>query len=186
MELTGEVVRAKAAEYEGEHALFAVEDEQVEGLPGAFASGNFGWRDAEWVVQWYYRRSLGAVPNAERRAREDAYDENDYEAVRDALAAASEAETALEGLDHLTELSGVDVGVGSAFLMFLDPEANIVVGDREWGTLHRAGELDDPMPADLTRADYGTYLEVCHELGERFDCSMWTLYRALWRLGDGV
>jgi hypothetical protein len=181
MELSRALVESKADEYAAEEPLYAVEAEAVETLPHALATGNFGWRDAEWVVQWYYRRYLGAFPNDRRRDREDAYGENGYEAVRDALSAAGEADTATEGIDHLTALSGVDVPVASAFLMFLDPETNIVVGDREWTMLQGAGELDGGPPDPVTTADYGTYLSVCRGLGDRFDCSMWTLYRALWR-----
>jgi hypothetical protein len=183
MELTQSAVERAATAYAEEEPLYAVEAEQIEGLGDALASGEFGWRDAEWVVQWYYRRRLGSFPNDQRRAREDAFGENDYEAVRDALAAAAGADDALGALDRLTELSGVDVGVGSAFLLYLDPEAYIVVSDREWRALAVAGELEGPVPEPITRGDYGTYLEVCRSLGERFDCSMWTLYRALWRLG---
>lgn len=183
MPLTQSVVARQAAAYAEEEPLYAVEAEEIEGLGDALASGDFGWRDAEWVVQWYYRRRLGAFPDDERRARESAYGENDYEAVRDALAAAAGVDDTLSALDRLTELSGVDVGVGSAFLLFLDPEENIVVSDREWRALTAAGELDVSVPEPITRADYGRYLDVCRSLGERFGCSMWTLYRALWRLG---
>jgi hypothetical protein len=182
MELTGSLVASKAEEYAEEEPLYAVEAEQIDGLPDALAAGEFGWRDAEWVVQWYYRRSLGAFPNDRRRAREDAYGANGYEAVRAAIRAASVAGPAVEQLEALTALAGVDVPVASAFLMFLDPERNIVVGDREWAVLQRAGELDEPVPEPITTADYEAYLGVCRALGDRFDCSMWTLYRALWRL----
>lgn len=186
MELTRSLVEAKAEEYAAEEPLYAVEAEQIDGFSEAISSGTFGWRDAEWVVQWYYRRYLGAFPNERRRAVEAAYGENDYEAVRDALGAASQADGPTEGLDYLTTLAGVDVPVASAFLMFLDPEANIVVGDREWSVLVTADELPEPVPEPLQASDYETYLATCRALGDRFDCSMWTLYRALWRLWKDV
>ena len=184
MELTAERVEREAARYAEREPLYAVEAEEIEGLGPALASGEFGWRDAEWVVQWYYRRRLGAFPDRERREREAAYGENGFEAVRDALGAAAEADDARTALASLTELSGVDVGVASGFLMFLDPEAYIVVSDREWAALCAAGELDEPAPDDIGPRDYETYLARCRALGDAFGCSMWTLYRALWRLGD--
>ncbi len=185
MELTADRVEREAARYAEREPLYAVEAEEIEGLGPALAAGDFGWRDAEWVVQWYYRRRLGAFPDRERREREAAYGENDYEAVRDALAAAAEADDARAALAPLTELSGADLGVASGFLMFLDPERYLVLSDREWAALHAAGELDEPFPDELRPEHYETYLARCRELGEDFDCSMWTLYRALWRLGGG-
>ena len=183
MALTAERVEREAARYAEREPLYTVEAEELEGLGSALASGDFGWRDAEWVVQWYYRRQLGGFPNRERREREAAYGENDYEAVRDALAAAAEAADARSALAPLTALSGVDVGVASAFLMFLDPAAYIVVSEREWDALHAADELDEPVPEEVGPRAYETYLARCRALGDAFGCSMWTLYRALWRLG---
>ncbi|MDZ7701569.1 MAG: hypothetical protein U5J98_05595 [Halobacteriales archaeon] len=183
MTLTRAAVEEAAAAYAESEPLYTVEAEEIEGLGPALASGEFGWRDAEWVVQWYYRRRLGEVPNRERREREAAYDENDYEAVRDALAAAAGADDDLEALDALTGLAGVDVGVASAFLLFLDPEQYLVVSDREWRALAAAGELDGPVPDPLTPEDYGAYLEAARAVADRLDCTLWTLYRALWRLG---
>ncbi|MFB6353851.1 MAG: hypothetical protein ABEJ92_07165 [Halobacteriales archaeon] len=182
MELTRSLVESKAEEYAAEEPLYAVEAEQVRGLPAAFATGDFGWRDAEWVVRWHYRRYLGAIPNDRRRAAEGAFGENEYEAVQDALVAAAGAADPLDALDDLTALSGVDVPVASAFLLFLDPEANLVVGEREWTVLHAAGELEGSQPDPIGPADYGEFLDAGRAVGDRLDVSMWTLYRALWRL----
>ena len=182
MELTSEVVRAKAAEYDAEHALFAVEAEQVEGLPGAFASGDFGWRDAEWVVRWYYRRYLGDYPEERRRAAEAAFGENDYEAVRSAISGALDAPDDAEAVRRLTDLDGVDVPVAAAFLMFADPGAYVVVGEREWAVLREAGVLDGPYPDPPSVDEYLAYLDTCRAVADRTDCDLWTLYRGLWRL----
>lgn len=186
MALSRSLVETKAAEYADEEPLYAVEAEQIESLPGAFASGEYGWRDAEWVVQWYYRRSLGAYPDDRRRAREAAYAENDFEAVREAIATARAADEPAAALEALLDLEGVDVGVASAFLLFSDPSSYGVVGPREWRALRGADELDEPVPDPLTVRDYTRYLGVCRRLAERCDCDQWTLYRALWRLGDEV
>jgi len=180
--LTRSLVEAKAEEYAAVEGLHAVEDEQLETLPAALAAGDYGWRDVEWVVRWTYRRYLGAYPDDRRRAVESAFGENGFEAVRDALAAAGAADTPAEALDALTDLAGVDVVVASALLMFLDPAAYLVGGDREWTVLHEAGELDGPFPEPVTAADYRRYLETARAVADRLDCPLWTLYRALWRL----
>ena len=200
MTLTRSVVETKAAAYEREEPLYVVEQENVDLLPAAFARGEFGRRDAEWVVRWYYRRHLGAFPDAERRSVEEEFEHNEFEDVRDALADAVDAASSSDATDgeadaagddlvdvtaaieRLTALRGVDVPVASAFLMFVDPERFIVVGDREWGVLREHDELARPYPDPPTVAEYGTYLRTCRELAERFECRLWTLYRGLWRL----
>ncbi|WP_336037609.1 hypothetical protein [Halobacterium yunchengense] len=183
MELTRDVVETRAAEYADEEPLYAVEREQVETFPDAVRDGEYGWRDAEWVLQWYFRRFLGAYPDAERRAVEAAFGENDYEALRDALDAAVSAEAVAARVDALTGLAGVDVRVASAFLQFLFPERHVVVGDREWGVLVAADELADPYPDALDAADYETFDDACLALQQRLGVDAWALYRALWRLG---
>lgn len=182
MDLTRSVVEATAAEYRREEPLAAVEDEHVEILPEMFATGEFGRRDAEWVVQWYYRRYLGAYPDAERRAAESRFGDNDFESVLQALTDAAATDDAIERLRTLTTLDGVDVPVGSAFLQFLDPETAVVVGDREWAVLRVAEHLSEPYPDPPSVDDYERYLGVCRTLCDRFDCDGVTLSRALWRL----
>ena len=176
-------VEAAVEAYPDRQPLAAVEREHLELLPKAFAEGDFGWRDAEWVIQWYYRRFLGAVPDDKRRAREDAYDENDYEAVQDAIAGAVEAEGAAAKLEHLTALSGVGVEVGSAFLQFIEPDDYVVVGEREWTVLRAAGELDGDYPAPPSVQEYERYLDACRTVADRCDSDPRAVYRALWVLG---
>lgn len=184
MELTADLVAEKCSEYPDHQPLSAVEEEHLEMLPNTFASGDYGWRDAEWVVQWYYRRLLGGYANAERRAAEESYDENTYEDVHVAIAGAVEAETAADKLESLTALSGVDVPVATAFLQFLAPDRYVVVSQREWGALHRAGELDDEYPDPPAIADYQRYLETVQSVADRCDCDVQALYRALWLFGE--
>ncbi|MFT4922602.1 MAG: hypothetical protein ACI8XM_001819 [Haloarculaceae archaeon] len=183
MDLTPSLVARTAAAYEEVQPLYAVEEEHREMLPEMLAGGDFGWRDPEWIVQWYYRRFLGAYPDDRRRAREDAYDENTYEEVRDAISGALDADDVAAKLDSLTALSGVDVPVGSAFCQFLHPDRYLVVSEREWEPLRAAGELDGPYPDPPSVAAYETYLGACRTVAERCDCSLWTLYRALWTVG---
>lgn len=182
MNLTRSLVETEAAAYRRQEPLYAVEREQIETLGTAFEEGEFGWRDAEWPVRWYYRRFLGDVPHDERRYREERFARNDFEAVRDAVTDAAAAADAATRLERLTDLEGVDVPVASAFLFFFDPDASVVVGEREWTVLEDAGVLAAPYPDPPSIGEYERYLEGCRTLAERFDCDMWTLYRALWRL----
>lgn len=183
MDLTAEVVADAIDEYRAVQPLSAVEAEHLEMLPDTFASGDYGWRDPEWVVQWYYRRFLGAYPDEERRAAEYAYGENTYEDVHAAIDGAVAADETAEKLQHLTALEGVDVPVASAFLQFMHPDAYVVVGERTWSVLHEAGELDGPYPDPPSVPAYERHLERCRAIAERCDCSLWGLYRALWVLG---
>ena len=181
MELTRSLVVDAAAAYRAEEPLYPVEREQVETLSDAFATGAFGRRDAEWVVRWYYRRYLGDYPDAERRAAEERFERNDARAVRAAVTDAATAADAAEAVATLTRLSGVDVPVASAFLMFADPERTAVVGEREWTVLREASALRDPYPDPPSVAEYETYLRACRALTDRLDCDGWTLYTVLWR-----
>lgn len=185
MELIAQVVDETAREYPDVQPLSAVEREHVELLPGTFERGDFGWRDAEWVVQWYFRRFLGAYPDAERRAVEAAYGENGFDDVRAAIAAAVEADETGDKLAQLTTLAGVDVPIGSAFLQFMDPDHYVVVGEREWTALREVGAIEDDYPDPPTAPEYERYLGTCRTLADRCDCDLWDLYRALWVLSSG-
>lgn len=181
MELSRSVVAERAEEYRQSEPLVSVEEQHLDILPSMFEDGEFGRRDVEWVVRWYFRRFLGAYPDADRRRREEQFLENDFERVRSVLVDLASVEVD-EALDRLTALDGVDVPVASAFLHFSDPDSYIVVGEREWSVLFEAGELSDPYPDPPSPAAYETYLETCRTLADEFDCDLHTLYRALWRL----
>ncbi len=183
MELTAERIAEKRGEYPAAQPLSTVEEEHREMLPETFASGDYGWRDAEWVVQWYYRRFLGAYPDSERRRVEETYGTNSFEDVRAAIAGAVGAEAMADKLESLTALEGIDVPVGSAFLQFIAPDRYIVVSGREWEVLRRTGEIGDDYPDPPTVPDYERYLETTRTLASRRDCDLWGLYRALWVLG---
>ncbi len=183
MKLTREVVDERAAEYADREPLYVVEQEAIETLGDALAAGEYGWRDVEWIVRWYYRRSLGAIPDAERRVAEERFRQNEFGVVREAIEGVCAASDDDSRIERLTALSGVDVPGASAFLLFFDPDRYAVVGRREWTVLWEAGELSDPYPDPLPTTSYEEYLGCCRALGDRFDCDMWTLYRALWRLG---
>lgn len=185
MELSPSLVRERAEAYAAEEPLHTVEVEQIETLPGAFASGEFGWRDAAWVVRWYFRRFLGDYPDRDRRATEDAFGENDLETIHSVMADVLAATGVRKKLGRLADLSGVDVRVGSAFLAFAEPDEHLVLGERTWAVLHASGALPTPYPEEPAPADYETFLEAGRSVAEGLDVDLWTLYRALWRLyGD--
>lgn len=185
MELTRSLIERLSDEYQAEEPLATVADEHREMLPAAFATGEYGWRDAEWVVQWYYRRHLGAYPDRERRDAEDAFRENDSDDVRDAIAALQELDSddPAQMLARLTDLEGVDVPIASAFLHFTYPGRFVVIGEREWRALEDAGEVDEPYTVPLSVDDYFAYDEVCMGLIDELDVDAVTFSRALWRLG---
>ncbi len=184
MKLTRSLLTEKAKEYADEEPLYPVEEEGIETYPAAFTTGEFGWRDAEWVVQWHYRRFLGAYPEEEHREGEERFGENDFETVREAVVDAANGSD-LEGrIERLTELEGVDVPVASAFLQFIDPDRFLAVDGRTWGVLSESGELDGPYPDPPSVGEYREFLRVCRRIGDEFDVDIWTLYRALWRLGS--
>ncbi|AGB37232.1 hypothetical protein [Natronococcus occultus] len=183
MALSPDTVETLADEYPDEQPLAAVEDEHRELLPTTLRQGTYGRRDVEWIVQWYFRRFLGRYPDADRRAAEERFGDNEYEALETAVEDALEAESTAAKLEALTALSGVDVPVGTAFLQFLEPERYLVMSAREWAVLREHGELEAPYPEPPEASDYERYLERCRELAERCECELWTCYRALWLLG---
>ncbi|MFB6233706.1 MAG: hypothetical protein ABEH61_05550 [Haloarculaceae archaeon] len=183
MELSQSLVATKAGEYETQEPLYAVEQEQIDLFGATIRDGEYGWRDVEWVVQWYYRRYLGGYPDEQRRDSEAAFRQNDFEDVLDTLSATLESDGPGAKLRRLRTLDGVDVPVGSAFLLFMYPSRYVVVGERGWGVLREAGELSAPYPDTPSVETYLIYQDVCGELLERFGVDAWTLYRALWRLG---
>ena len=184
MELTPSLIEETATAYRTEEALYAVESDHLEILPKTFESGEYGRRDVQWPIRWYYRRHLGAFPDEKRRESESRFRDNEFDTVTERIEEARTAESSTEAVDSLTELSAVDVGVASAFLFYIDPSRYVAVGAREWHTLREAGELDGPYPGELSPADYERYLGACRRVTDRVGCDLWTLYRALWRLSD--
>lgn len=177
---TAETLEQHASRYETVQPLATVEAEHLEILPATFADGEYGWRDLEWVVQWYFRRFLGAYPNADRRAAESAFGENAYDAVHESITGAVEADSTAAKLECLVDLTGVDYPIASAFLSYLDPARYVVMGPAEWTVLADAGELEEAYPETPSLEDYRRYLEACIDIRERCNTDLWTVYRGLW------
>jgi hypothetical protein len=180
--LTGEDIDELAREYGREEPFDTVEREQIETLPDALAAGEFGWRDVEWVVRWYYRRPGLGVSDDRRRTAEEQFGDNGYEAVADAIVRAVEATDTDGKVAALTSLDGVDVPVASAFLAFLHPNEFVAVDELVWGALREVSDLSRPYPDRVTPADYGEYLAAVRTVADRANRDCWTVYRALWRL----
>ena len=189
MDLSESTVRDRARAYAEAEPLYDVERQHVETVPKTFAGEEYGRRDAQWIVRWYFRRYLGEYPDRERREREDAFRDNEFDDVIDAIDAAVDAvgvknddsPDADAALDALTALDGVDVAVASGFLQFLAPSRFVAVDRRTWAVLAAVGELDDPYPDPPSSADYRRFDDACRAVMDRTGVDAWTLYRALWR-----
>ncbi|USZ72035.1 hypothetical protein [Natronosalvus halobius] len=197
---TGELERAAVA-YEEYEPFATVENDRLETLPAAFADGSFLWKDVEWVVRWYSRRTLSNEPHpAESAFRENEWDEVET-AIETAVSAAKvdatrandtsaddrRANDTSAALEALTALEGVDVPVASAFLHYVDPERYLVVDQQLWTVMAEHASLEAPPPDPIDVEDYRRYLECCRELAREHDLGLVSLYRALWRLGnDGL
>ncbi|RLM67226.1 hypothetical protein [Halorubrum sp. Atlit-26R] len=189
MDLSESTIRDRARAYAEAEPLYDVERQHVETVPKTFAGDEYGRRDAQWIVRWYFRRYLGEYPDRERREREAAFRDNEFGDVIDALDDAVDAVGVKDddsanvagALDALTALDGVDVAVASGFLQFLAPSRFVAIDRRTWAVLAAAGELDHPYPDPPTAADYRRFDEACRAVMDRTDVDAWTLYRALWR-----
>ncbi len=183
MSLTAEDVDAYVTAYREEEPLYPVEQDSVESLPKAFRTGEYGRRDVEWVVRWYYRRYLGGYPDDERRRAEDRFSDAQFETVRDAVELAVEAEPDdyRDAMDALTALPGVDLPVASAFLAFAHPDDFLVVGDREWRVVSQLTALEESYPDPPSYAAYDRYIGASRGLAAEFDCNLRQLYMVVWR-----
>ena len=186
--------------------FYPVESEAIASLPAAFRAGEYGNRDVEWVVRWYFRRAVTDVDHAERRAVEDAVADTEPRELRGAMWDAVDAldgeggEVGEDGppaapdgerphhraLDALSQIRGVDVGVASALLWFLAPEEYLVVGEREWAVVAAltAGarfeaRLDDAYPEPMTVEAYDRYLDAVAGLTDRLGVDPWRLYMVI-------
>lgn len=171
-----------------------VEAEAIGSLGDAFRAGDYGRRDVEWVVRWYFRRRVDGIDHAERRAVEEAVEDAEPRELRgalwDAIDALDEGDSEGEGastpahhraLDALADLPGVDVAAATALLWFLDPDRFLVVGDREWRVVAALTDLDAGYPDPMTAEAYDRYLDVVRALADRLDVDHWHLYMVIQR-----
>lgn len=186
MELSPDEVEAAIEAYRSSEPLYTVESESIESLPGAFRRGEYGRRDAQWVVRWFGRRYLGQEPPGfDPTAREERFEGADFEAVRDAIDEAVDADRDEFGsaIDALTSLPGVDLPVASAFLAFANPETFVTVDPRAWRAARSLIGLEGTYPDPPTIEQYEAFLNACHVLADRYGVSPWEVYMVLWRHG---
>lgn len=111
MDATLADVEARADEhveaYRETAPFYPVEAEAVESLGDAFRAGDYGRRDVEWVVRWYFRRRVGATDHAERRAVEEAVEGTEPRELRGAL---WDAIDALDEADSGGDADAADFG----------------------------------------------------------------------------
>jgi hypothetical protein len=183
--------------------FYPVEEEAIGSLGDAFRAGDYGRRDVEWVIRWYFRRRVAAIDHDERRAVEEAVEATEPRALRGALwdaidaldeadAGRNEADTGSNpdarapahhrALDALTGIPGVDVAVASALLWFLEPDRFFVVDDREWRVVAALTDLDAAYPDPMTAAAYDRYLDATRTLCDRLDVDGWHLYMVIQRV----
>ncbi|OTE98471.1 hypothetical protein B9G38_17610, partial [Halorubrum sp. SD612] len=67
MDLTESTLRDRARAYAEAEPLYDVERQHVETVPKTFAGDEYGRRDAQWIVRWYFRRYLGEYPDRDPR-----------------------------------------------------------------------------------------------------------------------
>lgn len=183
-ELTREQVQRLCREYEREEPFYAVENERLETMPAAVRQGSLSWKDAEWLVRWYYRRHLTSAYNERRTATESGFRENDWGDVRNTLEIVIGMDDPAERVAQVAALQGTDVGVASGVLYFLDPEDDIVMGEPEWRSLEDLGERTRGYPEAARPSDYHDYRATCARLRDDLSVSFIELQRALWRLSS--
>lgn len=184
MDLTQAAFDRYLEEYRESEPLYTVEQQSIETTPDAFRNDDFGPRDAEWIVRWYFRRYLGAYPHRDRRNAEEAFAETDFRTMRttilDAVDAVEIGDTA-SAIEYLTSLPAVDTEIATAFLQFMSPDDYLVVGDREWTVVAAVTDLPDSYPDKVDAAAYAEYLDAVRSLAGRYDSSLWECYMAIWR-----
>ncbi len=200
MDISIEVVGARVPEhietYRESAPFYPVEKEAIESLPAAFRAGEYGPRDVEWVVRWYFRRAVTDIDHEERRAVESAVGDTDPRELRgamwdgvDALDEEGETPPHHRAIDALTRIPGVDVAVASALLWFLAPDECFVVGEREWAVVasltddtHLQADLDDQYPDPMTVDAYDRYLDAVCGVADRLEVDHWHLYMVIRRV----
>ena len=110
------------------------------------------------------------------------FNSNDETFVTSQIEKAVNTSSPSEKLTYLIEISGVAERMGSAFLLFMNPDRFTVLDRKAWGVLHESGYLPDEMPNSLTVEDYLLYLGACWAIANEYDVNLRTLDRALWVL----
>jgi len=173
MNLDRDVILSKANEYmeiADDERYQSEEPTRLKRLPAAFENGTWTWDDLVWIVRWKSPRPLNH------------FKKNDPEYVEEVIEAVVEASSTRIKLGLLTNLKGVRVKMGSAFLLFMNPDQYTVIDVRAGAVLSREGYIPS-NPDDPSIEEYINYLDVCRGLADDFNVDLRTLDRALWVLG---
>lgn len=173
MGLDRSLIITKAEEYfeiPSEKRYQEEEPKHLKRLPTVFEIGAWNWKDLEWIVRWKSPRPLND------------FNSNDPDKVNEVIGQVVEAYSTRRKLDLLTNLSGIRVKMGSAFLLFMNPEQYTVIDSRAGGFLSRVGYIPT-NPEDPSIDEYVNYLDVCRGLADEYNVELRTLDRALWVLG---
>lgn len=147
------------------------ESNQLERLPIVFEEGTWDWDDLVWIIRW---KSARVIRKFER---------NDPEEVDKVIAEVVDSSSTEQKLDLLTNIIGVRVKVGSAFLLFMNPEQYTVIDSRAGGFLSQEGYIP-PLSDSPSIEEYINYLDVCRGLADDYNVDLRNLDRAIWVLGE--
>jgi hypothetical protein len=176
MTLSQELLEEQEVAYEAEEDQYAEEIERLETLPPAFDEGTWTWDDLEWIVRW----KMTGSPFVEKVL--DDFNSNDETFVTSQIEKTVAASSPGEKLTHLTEITGVTERMGSAFLLFMNPDRFTVFDERAWNVLQETGYLRRELSEDPNVDEYLIYLGACWTLANEYDVCLRTLDRALWVL----
>lgn len=177
MTLSQQLLKEQEVVYEAQEDQYTEEIERLKTLPSAFDEGTWTWDDLEWIVRWKMTGSpfVGKVL--------DDFNSNDEEFVAAQIEKTIAASSPGEKLTQLTEIAGIAERMGSAFLLFMNPDRYTVLDWKAWGVLHEHGYLPDEMPKDPAIEDYLLYLGACWAIANEYDVTLRRFDMALWTLG---
>lgn len=179
--LTADRLEALEREYERLQPFAGVEATMFETMSAAVRAGDLHWRDVEWMVRWYYRRHLSSSVNEERERTESNFRANEWPIVKETIESTVTQSSPGERVSTIATLEGLDVGVASAVLYFIDPVQDIVMAAPEWEIMTTVTDLE-AFPSDPGPSDYTRYRQHCQQLATERKVNFRTLQRALWQL----
>ena len=147
------------------------EQKQLNNLPVIFKNRMWTWDDLEWIVRWKTPRSIGY------------FERNDRDTVDEVIHNVLETSSLQQKVGILIELSGIQVKMASAFLLFMDPEEYTVMDWRAADVLHDEGYLQSSVSDDPSADEYEKYVQTCRSVADQFEVDLRTLDRALWVIG---
>lgn len=191
-ELSQETIRTNARAYYTEHVegnaeIHGEESRMLREYPERFANGSWQIdRELENVFEWKLHSSRPWI--ADRIV-----EKNSTREIRDAIDAATAADSAAEALRYLTSLSWIGPAVGSTVLTFIDPSTYTVIDQRAIATLEACGYELRVGSAPSANDYVVSYLPLCRRLLQDYSVSeiepadgvppLRVLDRALWMLG---